>query len=92
VIALTDGPGGYSNWHQRLLPGLTLKAKPKQGAIVLTVRDAGDPVKGARVRAGGKSAKTGANGKATIELKAGGYKATAAKKGYASAAKRARAK
>lgn len=91
VLALIDA-GEYSNWHQRLLPGLTLKAKAKQGAVKLTVRDAGDAVAAARVKVGGKVAKTGADGKVTIALKAGRYSAKASKKGYIAASTRARAR
>jgi hypothetical protein len=91
VLALIDA-GGYANWHQRLLPGLTLRAKAKQGAVKLTVRDAGDAVAGARVKLGGKVAKTGADGKVTIALKPGRYGAKASKKGYTPASARARSK
>jgi hypothetical protein len=47
---------------QRLLPGLTVQAT-SQGARVL---DDGFPVPGATVRAGGKTAKTGASGVASL--------------------------
>lgn len=91
VVALVDN-GGYGNWHQRLKPGLTFKAKARKGEVAFTVRDAGDPLEGAKVKVGGKSAQTGADGKVTIALKAGRYSAKATKKGYASARARARSK
>jgi hypothetical protein len=91
VVALID-VGGYGNWHQRLLPGLTLKAKSGKGAVTLTVRDAGDPVKNAKVKVGGESAKTNADGKVTIALKPGRYVAKASKKGYAKAKRRTRSR
>jgi hypothetical protein len=91
VLALVNA-GGYSNWHQRLLPGLTLKAKPQQGAVRFTVRDAGDAVGGVRVKVGGKSAKTAVDGTVTIALKAGGYRAKASKKGYTATSTRTRAR
>jgi hypothetical protein len=53
----------------RILPGLTLTAKKKSGKVTFTVTDAGDPVKGATVKAGGKSDKTDAKGRAVLTLK-----------------------
>ena len=49
-----------STFHRRLLPGLTLTAAPgrlrrgRRTSVTFTVRDAGDPVKGAKVAAGGE--------------------------------------
>jgi hypothetical protein len=62
--------------HTQLLPGLTLVKGPiarrKGGvaAIRFTVLDAGDPVAGAQVAAGGKTAVTRASGRATIVVPA----------------------
>jgi hypothetical protein len=54
----------------RILPGLTLTAKKQSGGkVTFTVTDAGDPVKGATVKAGGKSDKTDAKGRAVLTLK-----------------------
>jgi hypothetical protein len=54
----------------RILPGLTLTAKKQSGGkVAFTVTDAGDPVKGATVKAGGKSDKTDAKGRAVLMLK-----------------------
>lgn len=83
LLALTETPGGIHNWHQRILPGLTLAYKSGKGKIKFKVTDAGTPVKGAKVKAGGKTKKTAANGRVTIKLKKGKYKSKATKTGYA---------
>jgi hypothetical protein len=60
--------------HRRIRPGLTLKARPRavrRGEptdVRFTVLDAGDPVRGARVRADGKSARTNGEGRVTLTL------------------------
>jgi len=80
--------------HRRLLPGLTLSARPgklRRGArqdVRFTVSDAGDPVKGARVRAGGKSGVTNAAGRVTLELAGRAATAKASRVGYTGARKR----
>lgn len=88
-------------FHARVLPELSattsLKTvKNKAGTVIahkltVHVRDAGDPVSGAKVSASGKAANTGATGNATITLQAsvsgtvtvtvtrGGYKALTVK-------------
>lgn len=58
-----------STYVTRVLPGLTLTAKRRSGKVTFTVTDAGDPVKGATVKAGGKSDKTDAKGHAVLALK-----------------------
>ena len=73
-----------STFHTRILPGLTLTAKRKAGTATFTVTDAGTPVKGAKVKARGKSATTNAQGRAALELK-GKATATATAKGYETA-------
>lgn len=66
-----------ATYHRRVRPGLTLKAKPgavrrgKDVKVTFRVLDAGDPVKGAKVRAGGDSAKTNAKGRVTLTVHAG---------------------
>ncbi|MEX2464937.1 MAG: hypothetical protein WD428_03575 [Gaiellaceae bacterium] len=63
-----------STFERRIFPGLTLTANPRRlhrgrtSQVTFRVRDAGDPVAGARVRSGGKSGTTNANGKVTLEL------------------------
>jgi hypothetical protein len=81
--------------YRRLLPGLTLRAKPgrlRKGtrtAVRLTVSDAGDAVRGAKVRAAGASGTTNAKGIVTLTIKSGKtVKASAARSGYERATKR----
>ncbi len=83
--------GGQALWHQQVQPRLQLTgATHSAGAgrtITFRVLDAGDPVVGATVKAGGKTLKTAANGKATLrQAKSAPVKATASKAGYVSAA------
>jgi hypothetical protein len=81
---------GGATFARRVLPGLTLRATPRKlparaVTVTFTVTDAGDPVAGATVRAGGRSDVTDAKGKATLTL---GGKATAraTARGYTAAA------
>jgi len=81
---------GRGFWHQQVQPKLSLTASVRAAAghrvIVFRVLDAGDPVGGATVKAGGKTLKTAANGTGTLRnAPAGRVKATAAKAGYAPA-------
>jgi hypothetical protein len=82
-----------ATFHRRLLAGLTLKASParvhrgRRTSVTFTVLDAGDPVQGAKVRAGGGSATTSGGGRATLKL-AGRRKsitAVASARGYTGA-------
>ncbi|MBD0328940.1 MAG: hypothetical protein ICV64_02410 [Thermoleophilia bacterium] len=74
LIALLQGTGGaLSIRHTQLWPGLTLVrgSVVRRGRnVIVTFRalDAGEPVRGVRVRAGGRSATTAANGTARITL------------------------
>lgn len=75
LIALVQTPrGGHFVRHTQLLPGLTLvrgavAPRGRSSALVtFRVLDAGDPVSGADVRAGGQTAVTAANGVATLLL------------------------
>jgi hypothetical protein len=78
-----------STYATRVLPGLTLTAKRAGSFVTFTVTDAGDPVKGATVKAGGKSNKTNAKGRVTFSLKGkAASKATA--KGYEPASLKAK--
>jgi hypothetical protein len=62
--------------YRRILPGLTLKARPQrlrrgtETEVRFTVLDAGAPVKGAKVRAGGLSGTTDRKGHVTLSLTA----------------------
>ncbi|HEX2241319.1 MAG TPA: hypothetical protein VHJ82_09295 [Actinomycetota bacterium] len=70
----SDGCSGglTAFWHTQLRPGLTFSADPnifrRKATVVFTVKDAGDPVSGARVTVGGKSGTTNAQGKVEITL------------------------
>jgi hypothetical protein len=85
-----------ATFYRRVLAGLTLKAKPaklhrgRATSVVFTVLDAGDPVPGAKVRAGGSSALTNGQGRATLKLVGHGKSlaATAGAPGHASASRR----
>lgn len=63
-----------STFERRIFPGLTLTANPRRlhrgrtSDVTFRVTDAGDPVAGARVRSGGKSGITNANGKVTLAI------------------------
>jgi hypothetical protein len=82
-LIVNDGQG---LWHQQVWPKLQLSASRSGRNIVFRVLDAGDPVAGATVKAGGKTLKTAANGQATLKQgSAARVKATASKAGYAPA-------
>src|SRR4051794_28446440 len=81
-----------AQFHTQIEPGLALTAKPsklsksKPTTVKFTVGDP-DPVKGAKVTAGGRSATTNGSGHATITLGPSkkAIRATARKAGYAGA-------
>ena len=81
--------------YRRILPGLTLGARPRRvrkgepTEVRFTVIDAGAPVKGATVRAGGRSATTGRDGRVTLTLSSRKpVTARATHSGYTAATKR----
>ncbi len=78
--------------HQQVFAGLTLKADPKKwngdkpAKVTFTVTDAGDPVKGATVKAKGKKCTTDKKGVCKLtfpQLGSGKFEAVAEKKDYA---------
>lgn len=88
VIAQLYRAGGTNSLqHTVALPGLTLqriRTTRRPGgrrAVTYRVLDAGDPVAGARVRAGAVSGLTSALGRVTLVLR-GSTRATATKSGY----------
>jgi len=83
LLVSASTPGSLAFWHTQVLPGLTLACK-SGNVVSCTVSDAGDPVKGAKVKIGGKTLATNAQGKASADLPAGSYKAVASKAGYTS--------
>ncbi len=81
---------GSAFWHQRVLPKLQLAASSRRAGkgrvVTFRVVDAGDPVSGATVKAGGRTLRTSANGTATLkQARAARLKATASRAGYAPA-------
>jgi hypothetical protein len=95
LLALADPTSGpRANYHQRILPGLTLKAiHKKNGKTAFKVTDAGEPVASAKVKVKGDgSKKTGKSGAVTFSLPKGKHRASASKKGYAPAKTTARVK
>jgi hypothetical protein len=86
VLALLDPPSAdIANWHQRILPGLSLSAKKgKNGKVTFVVSDAGTALGGAKVKLKGDGSKTtGGKGTAKFTLSPGHYTVTASKSGYA---------
>ncbi len=84
LIANMFGGGGQSFWHQQVLPRLTLSGKRAGRTVVFRVTDAGDPVAGAKVKAGGRTVTTAGNGTARMaKAPTGRIKASASKAGYA---------
>ena len=78
ILALfgTGNESGGATYHARVQPGLTLKARKSGGRVTFTVTDAGDPVRGARVKAG-RSGRTDSKGRVTLPLRKGTATATA---------------
>jgi hypothetical protein len=81
--------------YRRLLPGLTLEASPSRlrkgeaTEVRFTVTDAGDPVRGARVKAVGRSGTTDSKGRVTLTLTSSrAVEARATHTGYTAATKR----
>ncbi len=76
-------------WHTQVLAQMSLSAqvtKSKAGTkVMISARDAGDPVAHVAIAVGGKHAQTDAKGRATLTLPAGTYTATATAGGYAPA-------
>jgi hypothetical protein len=92
-FALNSGKP-LATFTRRILPGLTVVAKgtPRRGRdakVEFTVLDAGDPVKGVKVKAGGDSGTSSAKGKVTLTVHAAGGKLTvhATAPGYTPAAR-----
>lgn len=90
--AQVAGAGQPTLYALRALPGLTLRVRPaklRDGAVRMTVTDAGSPVRRAAVRFRGKTVRTNAAGRATVRVPAsartGQYPARASKPGYAPA-------
>jgi hypothetical protein len=85
-----------ATYYRRINPGLTLAARPSRlrrgvrQAVEFVVTDAGDPVRGVRVSAGGASGETERDGGVTLRVPGRALTARAAKAGYTSATRRLR--
>jgi hypothetical protein len=96
-FVLGAGPG-VATWVTTVSPGLSLFASPttlrrgNRTTIDFKVTDAGDPVRGATVRAGGKSDTTDNGGKASLSLTPSGRRLSvkASAPGYTAAARKLR--
>ncbi len=90
ILALfgTGNESGGATYSARIEPGLTLSARKRSGRVTFTVTDAGDPVRGATVRAARRSGRTDRRGRVTLGLRRG--TATASAPGYTPATRRVR--
>ena len=85
-----------ATYHRRILPGLALSARPSRlrrgvrQSVDFVATDAGDPVSGVRVAAGGVSGATARDGSVTLRLAGRAVTARATKSGYTSATRRLR--
>ena len=92
LIANVSAGGQQGLWHQQVWPKLQLLASSKKAGkgrvVTFRVLDAGDPVAGAAVKAGGRTLRTAANGRAVLrQAKAARIKAIASRAGYVSASR-----
>jgi hypothetical protein len=76
---------GTGFWHTHLLARLAVRATVARGKVTISVRDAGDPVSGARVSVAGKHLRTNAAGSVSLALRHGAYSASASAPGYSTA-------
>jgi hypothetical protein len=93
VVLQAEVGEGVASWHQRILPGLTVKATRLRDKVIFKVTDAGQPVPGANVKVKKQgSKKTGQKGTVKFALDEGRYSAKASKKGYSASSIRVRVK
>jgi hypothetical protein len=94
LLGLFTVNGVIATWDTQVLPGLTLAATAHHGGkLTVKLTDAGQPVPGATIRAGGHSAKTNHAGVAHLDLgshHAGRVQVGATKTGYSNATARVR--
>ena len=92
TVVTSDASNRQQVWYGRALPTLKIRATPRRWdgdavqRVRFTVTDAGDPVRGARVRAAGEVCRTNRAGRCTLTIgpmDAGRIRARAAKAGYA---------
>jgi hypothetical protein len=90
LLAEVSVGNAIATWHRQVLPGLSLSCAARGKNVRCSVRDAGDPVRGAAVRIGGSKLTTAANGTVSAKLPAGAYAVQASKRGYTAATARIR--
>ncbi len=78
VLAAANGV----SYLRRTLPGLSLAERHRREIFTFSVTDAGDPVRGAVVKVGGRSGKTDRNGRVTLRVSDRKLRVTATLKGY----------
>jgi hypothetical protein len=87
-----------ATYEGRILPGLTVTAsrqslrRGRQQSVRFAVTDAGEPVRGVRVTAGGKSGLTNRKGRVTLRLPGRAVTVEVKKRGYTSTDRRLRAR
>jgi hypothetical protein len=81
LASVTTG-SKLATWHTQVWPTLSLAARTTGGAVVFAVTDAGDPVKGAKVRYAGRTLTTDASGRARSPARGSATKATATLAAY----------
>jgi hypothetical protein len=91
ILGVYSAVFGANLFHAQALPALTLQATGGR-TLRFRVLDAGDPVAGATIAVGGRSLTTGADGRASVDLRPGRFRATASKPGYVGAAARVRSR
>ena len=94
LVALVEQPDGIANWHQRVEPGISLRAKALGGGEVrFKTRDAGEKLK-TTIEFAGETKQTGEDGKVVIsaEPRRKKYRAKATRAGYHPATRRVRVK
>jgi hypothetical protein len=90
LVVNVNAGGKQGLWHQQVQPKLQLTASSRKAGngrvVTFRVLDAGDPVPGATVKAGGRTLRTTANGTASLaQAKVAPVRALASKAGYAPA-------
>jgi hypothetical protein len=91
VLGTYSSVAGSNLFHTQALPGLSLSATGGR-TVRFRVTDAGEPVAGATVSVRGRRLKTDGSGRASVDLPAGRFTATASKANYVSATARVRSR
>jgi hypothetical protein len=91
VLGTYSSVAGSNLFHTQALPGLSLSATGGR-TVRFRVTDAGESVAGATVSVRGRRLKTDGSGRASVDLPAGRFTATASKANYVSATARVRSR